>query len=60
MNTNTGREFSFQNPQDDPHLYPPPPVGYAYTWDGRLIRQPTPLRTTPSQSSKRSEICNII
>lgn len=30
MNIETGREFSWPNPQDDPDMFPPPPAGFAY------------------------------
>lgn len=43
MNIETGREFEFVNPQDDPHLYPRPPAGFGYDIGGRLqahARQP--------------------
>ena len=43
MNIETGREFKFANPQDDPHLYPSPPTGFGYDINGRLqahARQP--------------------
>lgn len=36
MNIDTGREFPFTNPQDDPQLYAPPPPGFSYDLDGRL------------------------
>lgn len=36
MNIETGREFGFTNPQDDPQLYPRPPSGFRYNIDGTL------------------------
>ncbi len=36
MNIDTGREFPFQNPQDDPERYPQPPPGYYHDYDGTL------------------------
>ena len=46
MNCETGREFNFTNPQDDPHLYAPPPVGFAYSYDGTLVAVPMTSRPT--------------
>ncbi len=40
MNIDTGREFSFPNPQDDPHLYPQPPLGFNYNYNSHLIGIP--------------------
>lgn len=40
MNSDTGREFDFTNPQDDPRLYAPPPTGFAYRYDGTLVAAP--------------------
>lgn len=40
MNSETGREFDFTNPQDDPHLYASPPPGFAYRYDGTLVASP--------------------
>lgn len=40
MNIETGREFSFTNPQDDPDLYPRPPPGFSYDLEGRLRATP--------------------
>lgn len=40
MNIDTGREFSFTNPQDDPELYPPAPPGFSYDLSGRLMALP--------------------
>ena len=36
MNIETGREFSFTNPQDDPHLYPKLPIGFSYDIYGKI------------------------
>jgi len=46
MNRTTGREFSFTNPQDDPHLYPQPPAGFSYDLDGTLKAEPRHLPYT--------------
>lgn len=40
MNVETGREFPFTNPQDDPELYRTPPSGYQYDLEGRLVALP--------------------
>lgn len=40
MNIDTGREFPFTNPQDDPECYQPPPSGFDYDYNGRLIARP--------------------
>lgn len=40
MDVTTGREFSYVNPQDDPHLYPQPPPGFAYSYKGTLMGFP--------------------
>ena len=40
MNIDSGREFSFTNPQDNPELYPTPPKGFGYDLDGHLIALP--------------------
>lgn len=41
MNIETGREFGFTNPQDDPHLYAAPPPGFSYNIDGTLRAVPS-------------------
>ena len=57
MNIETGREFSFTNPQDDPHLYPKLPSGFYYDLNGRVVALPVnkkidnkkyPIRKTSS------------
>lgn len=40
MNIETGREFSFTNPQDDPQLYPQLPHGFRYDVYGNVINIP--------------------
>ena len=40
MNINTGREFDFTNPQDDPQKYATSPPGFRYDWKGRLVANP--------------------
>lgn len=40
MNIDTGREFSYVNPQDDRHLYPTPPPGFYYRYDGSIVGAP--------------------
>ena len=42
MNIDTGREFNFTNPQDDPDLYPTPPTGFSYDINGKLIVENIP------------------
>ena len=53
MNINTGREFSWTNPQDDRELYPRPPPGFYYDLSGRLAAKPcytsSPLDTFTTQ-----------
>lgn len=49
MNINTGREFNRANPQDDPHLYAPPPPGFTYRYDGTLVA--VPLSAKPKNIS---------
>lgn len=36
MNCQTGREFNFTNPQDDPQLYPKLPEGFHYDLYGNV------------------------
>ena len=40
MDITTGREFPFTNPQDDPGMYPRPPPGFGYDYQGRLVGVP--------------------
>jgi hypothetical protein len=53
MNCDTGREFDFTNPQDDPHLYAPPPTGFAYSYDGTLVAAPMTSRSMGSWIGSR-------
>ena len=56
MNIETGREFSFTNPQDDPELYPPLPPGFRYTIYGKVVkRQPYLRKRTVPVQNKKSE-----
>lgn len=45
MNIETGREFSFTNPQDDPDRYPVLPPGLFYSYDGTV--RALPVHTPP-------------
>lgn len=59
MNSETGREFSFTNPQDDPDLYPTPPPGYHYDLEGMLKQTPMDFLCGPDYyevTQKRKEV----
>jgi hypothetical protein len=60
MNIATGREFEFKNPQDDPHLYPKPPAGFYYRYDGTLAAIPILVQITPSPKDQPSETDDVI
>lgn len=53
MNVSTGREFSYTNPQDDPHLYPAPPSGFQYDCEGRLCA--TPQEPVPNREQNEED-----
>ena len=56
MNLETGREFGFTNPQDDPHLYATPPPGFSYSYDGTLVGVPRHRPTMPSFSHQQTNV----
>lgn len=49
MDIETGREFSWTNPDDDPELYPTPPPGFYYDLEGRLVAKPKETPKAPSR-----------
>lgn len=55
MNIQTGREFTFTNPQDDPHLYANPPAGFSYRYDGTLIAVPRARPIFPTFSHRSAQ-----
>lgn len=58
MDPNTGREFSFTNPQDDPEAYPRLPDGFHYGLDGSLVgipRQRDSFHDFASELSRQKE-----
>jgi hypothetical protein len=46
MDIDTGREFSFHNPQDDHQDYPVLPPGFRYDLYGHIIRDIYQSRTS--------------
>lgn len=53
MDIKTGREFAFTNPLDDPQLYPRPPPGFHYGYDGTL--KAAPYNQVPTTSNNPHE-----
>lgn len=65
MNIKTRREFTFKNPQDDPDLYPPPPPGFQYDFDGSLMEIPRNYPSEPPSGippnhygEQKRDLCN--
>jgi len=56
MNIETGREFSFVNPQDDPQCFGKPPPGYRFDLYGRLVRAPLTINETSENSARDAEV----
>jgi hypothetical protein len=58
MNINTGREFSFTNPQDDRDSFSTPPQGFRYNYDGHLQGVPQTSRPETIDREENSyKIC---